>query len=244
MPHKILEVKKHNYLESLIILIELQKNNNLVSEYNFWIQSTENCTIEEVYGWIKKGCDNYVKAYYGYTPSLRVSARFSEYLEEDSIAAGLYNHFLRLIHDPSKNNKAIILAAKYDRLNIFKFLLKDERVNPISKGNRTLLYAITNNNIDMTKMLLEHEKVIRCMKHFSSSLIKVTLFLKREEILQLLLENQNIEMSFEENALVKFFLQIRRFEIVQKIIKHPKFTLTQEVINLGMLVNFFTTCRK
>ena len=103
--------------------------------------------------------------------------------------------------DPSvDDNKAIILASEFGRIDLVEKLLNDPRVDPSANFNEAIFRAVSEGWIDIVKILLKHEKVNpsdRNSMALRESILKAARYpkLRRvyKEIAKLLLSDYRVE---------------------------------------------------
>ena len=89
-------------------------------------------------------------------------------------------------NDPSENDSIVFTAAcEYNRLDMVKLLIEDNRINPLNRELAAIYDAFNKNNKEMMDLLLTHPKVVEYIVEENDMLY---MFYK-EEIIKLKLNN-------------------------------------------------------
>ena len=159
--------------------------------------------------------------------------------------------------DPAyQNNQAIITAANYGYLEIFKLLLSDPRVNPSDQNNRAVIIAARERRLEIVKLLLKDPRVnpsdennlaiIHAARNTNAEIVKLILNDPRvdpsdqenlaiicavrkrdEEIVKLLLADPRVNPSDQRNKAIKLAAENELFEILKLLLMDPRICRTQ-----------------
>lgn len=120
--------------------------------------------------------------------------------------------------DPSyQNNKALILAAQYGHLEIFKLLLEDARVDPSDQNNEAIIKAAQSGHLDIFKLLLSDDRV-DFSDHDDKVLIAAAEF-NHVDILKWLIQDARIDPSAKNIETAIMFAAYNGYEDIFQILE-------------------------
>lgn len=111
-----------------------------------------------------------------------------KYKIQDIIENNNFEAFIKYLenNEPSENDSIVFTAAcEYNRLDMVKLLIEDNRINPLNRELAAIYNAFNKNNKEIMDLLLTHPKVVEYIVEENDMLY---MFYK-EEIIKLKLNN-------------------------------------------------------
>lgn len=131
----------------------------------------------------------------------------------------------RLLLDPRVNPsgwRPISYAAKNGHLAVVARLLRDPRVNPSAKFNAALSEAAENGHLEVVELLLQDSRVTPSGMGLFAEPICLAAYNGHLPIVYRLLQDQRVDLSVDENWLIKWAIGKHNTDLVDKLLQDPR----------------------